>query len=218
MTVERSAGTGIARLVATVALIVPAIIGATASSSRADAGDTLWTTGLGADGQLGNATTASRTTFGPVPGLDDADAVTGGREHLVALVGGTVWTWGDGSKGATGLGSLTDRSTPAQVPGLGTVTSIAAGHYHTLALMADGSVRAWGYNAMGQLGDGTLRKRLSPVPVKGLSNVVDIAAGRDMSYALLTDAPSGRGAAVRTASSETARGRPARPALYRSAV
>jgi alpha-tubulin suppressor-like RCC1 family protein len=99
MTGERRAGAGMARLVATVALVVPAIIGATASSSRADAGDTLWTTGLGADGQLGDARTASRTTFGPVSGLVDVDAVRGGREHLVALVGG-----------------------------LSTVTSIAAGH------------------------------------------------------------------------------------------
>lgn len=71
MTAERRAGPGMARLVATVALVVPAIIVATASSSRADAGDTLWTTALGADGQLGDPTTAGRTTFGPISWLLD---------------------------------------------------------------------------------------------------------------------------------------------------
>jgi len=95
------------------------------AAAHAAGSDTVWTAGLGSDGQLGSGSTASRSLFDQVAGLTDVDQIAGGREHVVARVGGTVWTWGDGSKGATGLGSLTDRSTPTQVAGLSTVTSIA---------------------------------------------------------------------------------------------
>jgi alpha-tubulin suppressor-like RCC1 family protein len=153
----------------------------------ADAGDTLSTTGLGSDGQLGNGSTGNRTTFGAVNTLTNVDEVAGGREHVVALVGGRVYTWGDGSKGATGLGSTADRSTPTLIPNLTNVVNVSTGHYHSLALLADGSIRAWGFNSMGQLGDGTTKKRLSPVTVRNISTAVDIVGGRDMSYALLAD-------------------------------
>ena len=163
----------------------------TATSSLADDGDTVWTTGLGAQGQLGNGSTASRTSFGQVASLLGVDEVHGGREHVLALVDGAVWAWGDGIKGATGLGSTAVRTMPTLVSGVATgtttVTNVSTGHYHSLALLSDGTVRSWGFNAMGQLGDGTTTKRLRPVTVAGLSTVTDIVGGRDMSYALLAD-------------------------------
>jgi len=172
-------------------LVAPALVLAMATSSQADDGDTLATTGLGSLGQLGNGSTDSRTSFGPVNTLVDVDKVSGGREHVIALVGGTVWSWGDGIKGATGLGSTAVRTSPTQVTGVATgtttVTGVATGHYHSLALLSDGTVRSWGFNAMGQLGDGTTTKRLRPVTVTGLSSVVDLIGGRDMSLALRAD-------------------------------
>ena len=173
------------------ALLAPVLVVMTATSSLADEGDTVWTTGLGAQGQLGNGSTASRTSFGQVASLLGVDEVHGGREHVLALVDGAVWAWGDGIKGATGLGSTAVRTMPTLVSGVATgtttVTNVSTGHYHSLALLSDGTVRSWGFNAMGQLGDGTTTKRLRPVTVAGLSTVTDIVGGRDMSYALLAD-------------------------------
>ena len=179
------------KLAAAAALVAPTIVMACASPAAADDGDTVWTTGLGSDGQLGTGGTGNRTTFARVTSLANVDEVVGGREHVAALINGAVWTWGDGAKGATGLGSTADRSVPTLVTGVATgtttVTNISAGHYHTLALLSDGTVRSWGYNKTGQLGDGTTARRLAPVTVTGLSNVIDIVGGRDMSYALLAN-------------------------------
>ena len=172
-------------------LVAPLLVVALASGGQADEGDTLSTTGLGAQGQLGHGSTASRTSFGPVNTLVGVDEVAGGREHVVALIDGAVWSWGDGIKGATGLGSTAIRTSPALVTGVATgtttVTEVAAGHYHSLARLSDGTVRTWGFNAMGQLGDGTTTKRLRPVTITGLADVVDVVGGRDMSYARLAD-------------------------------
>ncbi len=160
-------------------------VAATPAEAASPPGE-VWTVGLGSDGQLGQGSTANRTSLGLVSGLSNVVQVAGGREHVVALLsGGSVRTWGDGSKGAIGNGSNADRTSPVQVPGLTGVDEVAAGHYHSLALMGDGTLRTWGYNADGQLGDGTTTNRNSPITVSGLSNVADMAAGRDMSYAVL---------------------------------
>ncbi len=172
-------------------LVAPMLVVALASGGQADEGDTLSTTGLGAQGQLGHGSTTSRTSFGPVNMLVGVDEVAGGREHVVALIDGAVWSWGDGIKGATGLGNTAIRTSPTLVTGVATgtatVTDVATGHYHSLARLSDGTVRTWGFNAMGQLGDGTTTKRLRPVTVTGLATVVEVVGGRDMSYARLAD-------------------------------
>ncbi len=93
-------------------LVAPMLVVALASGGQADEGDTLSTTGLGAQGQLGHGSTASRTSFGPVNTLVGVDEVAGGREHVVALIDGAVWSWGDGIKGATGLGNTAIRTSP----------------------------------------------------------------------------------------------------------
>ena len=52
-------------------LVAPMIAIAGAPGASADAGDTLSTTGLGSDGQLGNGSTGNRTTFGAVNTLTE---------------------------------------------------------------------------------------------------------------------------------------------------
>lgn len=176
------------RAVALAAAAALSMLSVVLPSATQAADGSVWTVGLGSDGQLGDGGTASRRTYGQVGGLDQVVEVAGGREHVLALDGaGSVWSWGDGSKGALGYGSLTDRRTPGPVPGLGVVTQVAAGHYHSLALLQDGTVRGWGMNSLGQLGDGTTRRRPSPVRVTGLTDVTFVAGGRDASYAVLSD-------------------------------
>lgn len=147
-----------------------------------------WTWGGNGFGQLGDGTTQTRLTPGPVTGLDHVVDLHGGREHVVALRDdGTVWVWGSNVEGQLGLGTTANRSTPTQVPGLSGVTAVETGHNSSLALLAGGTVRTWGLNADGQLGDGTTTLRRSPVTVSGLTTAVAIAAGRNMSYALRAD-------------------------------
>ncbi len=144
-----------------------------------------WTWGANGFGQLGDGTTQTRTTPGPVVGLTDVVDLHGGREHVVTLrADGTVWVWGSNDEGQLGLDDLANRSTPTRVPGLSGVTAVETGHNLSLALLADGSVRTWGLNADGQLGDGSTTLRRTPVTVSGLDDAVAIAAGRNMSYAL----------------------------------
>ena len=143
-------------------------------------------TGLNADGQLGNGTTANRSTPGPLAGLPNIVQIASGREHGYALDGsGRIWAWGDNPKGQVGDGTLQDRPTPVQIgAGLGTFVQVEAGHYHGIALHANGTVYTWGYGNIGQLGLGTTNNRRAPVQVPGLSGIKEVAAGRDMSYAV----------------------------------
>jgi alpha-tubulin suppressor-like RCC1 family protein len=171
-------------VVATIGLTNP-IVGSTATADHG--GDHVWSTGLNADGQLGDGTTTSRLTPAPILRELDIRAIASGREHGYALDStGRVYAWGDNSKRAIGDGSSLDRPTPVQLSLTG-VVQIEAGHYHGIALRNDGTVWTWGYGGLGQLGLGTRDNRATPTQVPGLGGIVSVAAGRDMSYALRSD-------------------------------
>lgn len=145
------------------------------------------------EGQLGDGTTANRTS--PVsPNLSGAISIAGGNNHtLVAKSDGTAWAWGRGQEGELGNGTLTDSSTPIQVLGPGGsgyltgVTSVAAGRYHSLAVMSDGTVWTWGRNSDGELGNGTTTASSTPVQAIGLTGVIAVAGGQFHSLALKSD-------------------------------
>jgi alpha-tubulin suppressor-like RCC1 family protein len=166
----------------------------------------LWAWGLGTDGQLGDGTTADKTSPVQVKGaggsgtLSDVVAVAAGERHTVALKSdGSVWTWGWNVDGQLGDGTTANKSTPVQVKGAGgsgtlsDVVAVAAGERHTVALKSDGSVWTWGGNSIGQLGDGTTVAKSTPVQVKGaggsgtLSGIVSVATGSFHTVALTSD-------------------------------
>ncbi len=150
-----------------------------------------WGWGYNLWGQLGDGSTADRSTPVQLPLPTGVVALSGGYYHTLALQnGGRVYAWGRNADGQLGIGSSDGDPHPyaAEVPGLSTVTAIAAGAFHSLALRSDGSVWAWGWNDTGQLGDGTTTTRLSPVQVLPPgSGVVAIAAGYGHSLALKSD-------------------------------
>jgi alpha-tubulin suppressor-like RCC1 family protein len=150
---------------------------------------TLWTWGDNVYAQLGDGTTAPRSSPQRLTGLGGIVAVSAAGEHSMALdSNGAVYVWGANYAGQAGDGFGGGlRTRPGKVPGLPAVKAIAAGYAFSIALASDGTVYGWGSNAAGQLGDGTTLPRLVPVRVSGLSDIVAIAAGRGHALALASD-------------------------------
>ena len=156
--------------------------------------------GLNGAGQLGDGSTANRTTHVAVKGMGGSGTLSGvaaiaaGSSHTCALTtAGAVHCWGYNSSGQLGDGSNMSRTTPVDVQGLGGsgtlsgVAAIAAGQLHTCARTMAGAVHCWGLNGAGQLGDGSTTNSTTPVAVTGLgSGVAAIAAGSNHTCALTT--------------------------------
>ncbi|HEV2759217.1 MAG TPA: hypothetical protein VGV86_06570 [Acidimicrobiales bacterium] len=135
--------------------------------------------GWNASGQVGDATTVTRSNPSPVvsPGAGVVQVAAGGAHSLAAAADGTVWSWGDSTWGQLGTSSAVGRASPGPVPGLTGQRYVTAGWVHSLALGGEGAVATWGWNALGQLGDGTTQTRFAPVSVSGIAGVTAIAGG-----------------------------------------
>lgn len=147
--------------------------------------------GYNSSGQLGDGTTANKTTPADVLGLTGVVAIKAGDRHTCALTaGGGMKCWGNNQYGQLGEGTMAPSLTPVDVLGLTSgvaAISAGAGQGHTCALNLGGGVKCWGNNFYGQLGDGTTIQRTAPVDVSGLaSGVVAISAGYYVTCALTT--------------------------------
>lgn len=130
--------------------------------------------GGNSDGQLGDGTTANRTTPVAVTGGTLAGAavveIAAGNAFTCALTAANkVACWGRNSSGQLGDDSTTSSVLPVNVNtqafGNEAITSLAAGYDHVCAITTTGTVGCWGENQWGQLGDGTTVDRLHPVSI-----------------------------------------------------
>jgi alpha-tubulin suppressor-like RCC1 family protein len=127
-------------------------------------------------GQLG--TGASNANPNPAPvvvaNLDDATALSAGRNHVCALrQTGGVMCWGAAAGGQLGDGvDRGDGGAAAQpsvvyVKNVSGAVSVGTGVAHSCAAGTNGQISCWGANGRGALGDGTTQNALMPTRVTG---------------------------------------------------
>jgi alpha-tubulin suppressor-like RCC1 family protein len=148
---------------------------------------TAWAWGHNTYGQLGDNTTASKSSPVSVLGGNSYTQIAAGYYYSLAIRGsdGSAWAWGDNNYGQLGDNTTASKSSPVSVLGGNSYIQIAAGYYYSLAIRgSDGSAWAWGYNEYGQLGDNTTAGKSSPVSVLGGNSYIQIAAGTNHSLAI----------------------------------
>ena len=129
-------------------------------------------------GQLGDATTTSRSAPVRVAGSLNFRVIRTGLAHTCGLTtSGYIACWGRNSKGQVGDNTTANRSSPLLLDARVRFISVTAGFNHSCGIATDGSAYCWGDNAMGQLGDGSRTPRLSPQAVAGSLRFSSIAAG-----------------------------------------
>jgi alpha-tubulin suppressor-like RCC1 family protein len=150
-------------------------------------GGSVWTWGDNGAGQLGDATTTSRTVPARVPTLENLTSVKAGGAHTLALQqDGTLLAWGDNYYGQLGTGDTAGATSPVPVSGIGDVRKIAAGRQRNVALKNDGTVWLWGYDHYAwQTGEDITT--MTPTLVSDLTDVVDVAAGYEHVVAVKSD-------------------------------
>jgi alpha-tubulin suppressor-like RCC1 family protein len=151
----------------------------------------LWSWGGNTFGQLGDNTTANRSSPVSVAGVfSDWCHVNAGFAHSLAIrTNGTLWAWGLNSVGMLGDDTITNRSSPVLVVGGFTDwCQVSAGYVHSVAVRTNGTLWAWGCNDSGRLGNNTTTNRSSPVSVVGgFTDWCQVSAGGDHSLAIRTN-------------------------------
>ena len=161
--------------------------------------------GAGAQGQIGNGSTASASspkaaTFKGGGGTVPALALAAGEQHNCAIVNGEVQCWGAGGQGQLGDGTIGNQSLPQKL-NLVNATGVAAGGSHSCAFGPGGVVTGedgsatpagllcWGSNDSGQLGTGALSPSLLAAPSTNAVSLAElpsvVAAGTSHTCALL---------------------------------
>jgi alpha-tubulin suppressor-like RCC1 family protein len=155
-----------------------------ALTQSSNAGVKCW--GANYTGQIGDGTTAQRTSPVSVMGLSSGVAAVGVGDSFscALLTNGEVRCWGNNASGQLGNNFLASSTTPVAVGDASTgnaltgATFLSVGAHHACVVLSSGGAKCWGGNTSGQLGDGTSTNRGLAVDVVGFSsNVQTIDAG-----------------------------------------
>ena len=142
---------------------------------------TLWSWGYNLLGQLGDNTTANKSS--PVQTISAGTnwkQVACGGFHISAIkTDGSLWTWGYNNYGQLGDNTIVNKSSPVQTIAGGTNwKQVSCGAHHISAIKTDGTLWSWGYNVYGQLGDNTITNKSSPVQtISAGTNWKQVACG-----------------------------------------
>jgi alpha-tubulin suppressor-like RCC1 family protein len=143
------------------------ISGGVSHSLGIDKNGRAWAWGQGANGGLGNNSTANVCTpVSVLGGVKTFCKISGGQNFSVAIdKNGRVWAWGANSSGQLGDDTLLSKNTPVSVRGaVKTFCEIMTGTAHVIAIDKNGRAWAWGSDSSGQLGQNTMN-RLTPVRI-----------------------------------------------------
>lgn len=154
----------------------------------------LWAWGQGANGRLGNDSTAVADRPVRIGTDTNWSRVSAGFGHSLGLkTDGSLWAWGLNDKGQLGQGlsgevpDTSDRLTPVRVGNEAAWVAIATGA-HSVALKNDGSLWGWGNNTHGELGNGATSAAASAVPLRvGTQQWLAISANTSNTAAIRSD-------------------------------
>jgi alpha-tubulin suppressor-like RCC1 family protein len=158
--------------------------------------------GRNSEGQLGDQTSADRSSAAPVAintrfaamsaglvptGIQPEFSV--GKAHACGIgVDARAYCWGRNAFGQLGDGSQASRPVPVVVASPVSFAAIAAGGEHSCAIASDGAAYCWGNNDHGQLGTGAAGGVVtSPAAVVGGLRFQTISAGGAHTCGLTTD-------------------------------
>lgn len=130
----------------------------------------MWAWGSNTAGQLGDSTTAARSS--PAISADSSNAwcsISAGACHSSAVkLDGTLWTWGCNNCGQLGDSTVISRSSPGATTGAGaTWCQSSSGSRHTTGVKKDGTLWTWGVGYDGALGNNSVASRSSPGATAG---------------------------------------------------
>lgn len=168
--------------IGTVVTGVAMVSGGLDFSAILTSGGSLFACGVNDKGQLGDASTTTRSAPVAVSNMTNVSSVSagglGGDAGFMLIVnGGSLYVCGYNGQGQLGTGttSTTGVTTPQKITSVSNVASVSAGPNFSLVLTTDGTLYACGSNARGQFGIGSSAN--IPSLTKIATKVASISAG-----------------------------------------
>lgn len=129
-----------------------------AFSAALDINGNVWTWGRNDYAQIGDGSTATRTTAVKVPLTAKVTTIGAGAAHMLAVdVAGKVWAWGRNDRNQLGTGTASDRrAIPVAVTTPGVLAAVDGADFHSVGVTTAGKLISWGGEAAADNGHGNI--------------------------------------------------------------